>query len=236
MANEWERAYKSGAHNNSWPWSDLISLYFQYVNEQIYSDKKPSVFEYGSGTGNNYPFFKSLGLDYQGIEFSQTAIDILKKKFPELSDKIQNESFVTFYPSPKSADLIVDRAAITHCNTGEIRHVVSKIFSQLNTGGFYIGVDWFSTSHTDFARPPKTKKEKKRGGDALSPSERDIINDSTGQFAGLGKVHFTDESELRNLFSQFQILHLSHKTVNDCLTSRIFASWSLVARKIDEPR
>ena len=30
MSKEWESAYQSGKHNNNWPYSDLISLFYRF--------------------------------------------------------------------------------------------------------------------------------------------------------------------------------------------------------------
>ena len=222
MPEEWELTYQSGGHNNSWPWTDLISLYYRYVGSV---SEKLTVFEYGCGTGNNYPFFKSFGFNWNGIEFSETAVHLLLQKYPELVDKVINNSFTDFSPEPRTADLIVDRAGLTHCNLREIQETLQTIFIHLKPGGLYIGIDWFSTSHSDFSA---------EGGLILETSHRDVVNNVSGQFAGLGKVHFTDSHEIRELFSDFEILHLSHKVIQDIFSHKSFASWSLVARKPNE--
>ena len=68
--NEWEKTYTSGKHVNSWPWSDLVSLYFRYQKLLGPFDSGPKVLELGPGTGNNFPFWRSLRADYFGIELS----------------------------------------------------------------------------------------------------------------------------------------------------------------------
>lgn len=60
------------------------------------------------------------------------------------------------------------------------------------------------------------------------------MNNVSGQFMGLGVVHFTDGEEIRNLFSNFELLHLSHKVVEDLISQKTLASWSVVARKSNE--
>jgi SAM-dependent methyltransferase len=233
MSKEWESAYQSGNHNNSWPWSDLISLFYRFQKAEGGGKatsgqkfEKLSVFEYGCGTGNNYPFFKSISADYYGIEFSSTAVELLLEKFPELSNKIFQESFANFNPQPDSADLIVDRAALTHCEIGEIQVTLKTIFNHLKPGGLYIGIDWFSTLDSDFLN--------EKDGSLLKTSLRDLVNNVSGRFMSLGVVHFTDGEEIRNLFSNFELLHLSHKVVDDLISQKTLASWSLVARKSNE--
>lgn len=221
MGNEWELTYRTGSHNNTWPWSDLVSLIHRYGNlKKNISSGKTRVYEYGCGTGNNYPFFRDLNMNYKAIEMSETAVKILLQKYPELTNKVIVGSFVKSVPPFESTDFVVDRASITHCDLIEIRCAVNNIYSQLVPGGLYFGLDWFSVYHSDY-----------KSGKSYGVSPRDVVSDSEGQFAGLGKVHFTDEAELRELFSQFELIHLTHKVVYDQITNKVFASWSLVARK-----
>lgn len=220
-SENWEKTYQAGGHNNSWPWSELVTLLHRFgiLQKQKLSEKL-SVFEYGCGTGNNYPLFNAPNTSYKAIELSSTAVNILVGKFPELITEVQVGSFATFEPKRESADVIIDRSSITCCNFADIKKAISNVAAQLRYGGIYIGIDWFSTEHSDFD-----------AGKVLENSSRDIISDASGQFAGLGTVHFTDAVEIRQLFSKFELLHLSHKVIEDQVTSSVLASYSIVVRK-----
>jgi hypothetical protein len=58
-------------------------------------------------------------------------------------------------------------------------------------------------------------------------------NHTKGQFVGTGKVHFSDEAHLRDLFSSFEIIFLEEKLVTrrEPQDNHQFASWNIVARK-----
>ena len=118
-------------------------------------------------------------------------------------------------------DLIIDRASITHNNTISIRNAVKNVFNFLRPGGVYIGVDWFSTKHTDYF-----------GGEGVDDNYT-RRNHESGQFFGVGKIHFSDEPHLRDLFSQFEICFMEEKIVQraEPKDGHQFSSWNLVCRK-----
>ena len=121
--NAWEETYRSGRHINTWPWSDLISLYFRNTG-QILSTKPNSpisVLELGPGTGNNIPFWKSINSEYFAIEQSSSAIEYCLERFPELVDNLWCGDFSVFPLQEETFDLVCDRASITHGTTSDIQ-------------------------------------------------------------------------------------------------------------------
>ena len=64
FSTEWEDTYKANKHVNNWPFTDLVSIYYQYARQE----EGAPVLEMGFGTGPNALFFNSIGLDYHGIE------------------------------------------------------------------------------------------------------------------------------------------------------------------------
>lgn len=222
VAREWEETYSTGRHINSWPWSDLISLYFHFCKLLELKDASPKVLELGMGTGNNYLFWRSLQADYFGIDSSPSAIAICIEKFPELHNRLQTGDFSLLEAGSEEFDIICDRASVTHCRNIELENVISKSFKSLKKGGLYLGVDWFSKNHTDFNSPSSH----------IDPNTRsDFL---TGQFAGIGQVHFSDRADMFDTFKDFEILDLTEKIVTKHYpnqNNQIFASWNIVARK-----
>lgn len=217
----WESIYSNGKHINSWPWSDVISLFHRY-SYLFPRTEKLTVMELGPGTGNNFPFFSSLGIDYFGIEQSETAVEIIHSKWPELIGKVSTGDFTDIAFSPDSFDLVLDRASVTHASTEEITATVSSTFTSLKPGGLYVGVDWFSTSHGSFGKGAARLDEN---------TEQDFFS---GQFQNLGKVHFSDSEHIISLFEKFEMLELSEKVIQHNPNpdqKEIFASWNFVARK-----
>lgn len=221
---EWEKVYEQGLHNNTFPWSDLVSLYHQY--KSMLSSKRThiKVIEFGSGTCNNYPLFKSIGADYWGIESSETAIKESLRKFPELEEKLINCSFHETPLEITDFDYVIDRGSITCNSSAYIINLVMEIYSRLAPGGLFIGVDWFSDQHSEYSNGQNYF------GDPLTKHEF-----CSGYFQNLGMTHFTNEVDLKNTLKNFELLHLSEKIVkvfeSNLVGTNTMASWSFVARK-----
>ena len=192
---QWEKLYSEGAHQSVWPWSDLVALVMRHTRAPRQGLR---ALELGAGAGANVPFFQSLGIEYSSVEGSAVAVDHLRKRFPELADRFGVGDFTRTLPQGPF-DLIVDRSALTHNSADAIRHAVSLIRGVLVPGGHYIGVDWFSTAHPGAALG-------RADGD---PKTRTDIQ--SGHLVGTGRVHFSDEPFLRDLFGDFEIKLLRHK-------------------------
>ncbi len=218
FSTEWEDRFKEGTQMSIWPWSDLITYVMRYAKP----DKKDcKVLELGCGAGANIPFFRTLGIKYHGIDGSQTIIDLLKKKFPELKDKLKVGDFTKDIPFDDSFDLIVDRGALTHNSTHAIKQCLQLAYSKMLTNSKYIGIDWFSTIHSEFNKGEKIDDEYTKTGF------------KNGQFENLGKVHFSDKNHLLNLFSKFLIVNMEHKIYNTEIPNinHSKAYWNFVAVK-----
>jgi SAM-dependent methyltransferase len=222
FSTEWDEIYINKEQLASWPWSDLVSLVFRHCKDLI--THSGAVLELGCGAGPNIPFIQALGMDYYAIEGSATIVNSLHEKYKDLQDKVQVGDFtnVDSFTRIPDIDIIIDRAAVTHNNLTAIKQTLDNSFNALKSGGCFIGIDWFSTQHSDF-------KMGKQSGDQYTRTDIE-----TGRFKNVGNVHFSSEEHIRFLFSDFDILHLSEKVINsyEPLTNRHqFATWNIVARK-----
>ena len=215
---EWEQRYSENTHLSIWPWSDLVSYFHRYARPFSSGTK---VLEIGFGAGANIPFFNALGVKYSGIEGSGTIHSKVCGKFPTLADKLYLGDLLS-HEFPESYDVIVDRAAMTHNSTLAIASGLKHLSEYLPIGGRYIGIDWFSTRHSDFLIGENI--------DAFTKA-----NLPEGQFVGVGHVHFSTKEHILELFSGagFRVTTLEHK---QCITEipdidHVFASWNLVAEK-----
>ncbi len=225
FSNEWELSYSNNTHLSIWPWSDLVSLFSRSVKQnknQVYPELK--VLELGVGAGANIPFFKKMGLQYFGIEGSETIVSELKKNNPEISDNIILGDFTKDWEIENDIqfDYIIDRASITHNTTSDISKVLEQAKNKLKTGGSIIGIDWFSTKHYCYNLGIKCEDEYTK-----------VAN--VGYFAGLGNVHFSDLEHMNFLFKDFDIQHLSEKVINTfepkSSNNEKIATWNIVAVK-----
>ncbi len=220
FSNEWEKRYSNNTHLSVWPWSDVVSLVHRHCKNFINAEDI-KVLEFGCGAGANIPLFLSLGMKYFAVEGSATIVKQLHDRYPDLREQISVGDFTVEQPYGNGFKLLIDRASITHNNTESIKSALQIAYDALLPGGIYIGTDWFSTNHTCF-------NDGKATDDLLTRS--DYIN---GQFAGVGKVHFSDEQHLKELFSNFEIIFMEEKQSRLCepQENHLFASFNIVGRK-----
>lgn len=213
FSKEWEERFKDNTHQSVWPWSDVVSYFHRYAKDS------KNVLELGCGVGANIPFFKSTGIEYCGMEGSKFAVDKIKQRFPEINVIVGD--FTQEIPINKKFDLIFDRSSLTHNTEDGIKQCLKNVYVRLADNGKYIGIDWFSTSHSDYAK----------GKDDTDQFTKTGYHE--GQFASVGRVHFSNKEHLLDLFKDFNILILEHKSIKTEIPSneKNFASWNFVAQK-----
>lgn len=215
---EWEQRYAANTHLSIWPWSDVVSLTRRH-HPMLGAGHR--VLELGCGAGANIPFFLQLGVDYHGLDGSPTMITQLQERFPLLREKLLVADFTEAWPLTPGFELILDRASLTHNTTAAIQRCLAQVLAALRPGGLFIGVDWFSTAHSEVVH----------GRPDTDANTRTSY--TSGPFAGVGRVHFADETQLRELFTDFDLLHLEERRAQrlEPADGLCIATWSLVARK-----
>lgn len=216
---QWDQVYRGGTNISIWPWSDLVSYMHRYAKPFFPGTK---VLEIGFGAGANIPFFLSIGVDYYGIEGSDSIAARVRETYPELKERLKTGDFICQEYS-ETYDLVVDRSSMTHNDTNAIRRGLKNLCAAMKPGAKYIGIDWFSVEHSGFAL-----------GDRIDEFTRTNITE--GQFAGVGKVHFSSKAHLVELFSEagMKLIRLEHKQIVSEIpnTGHLLASWNLVAEKV----
>jgi SAM-dependent methyltransferase len=220
FSQEWDKTYTDNQQMSVWPWSDLVSLVHRHCNS-IITAGRGRVLELGCGAGANIPLFRALKMEYYAIEGSPTVVKQLHQRYPDLAHNICVGDFTVGQPFAGAFDLVVDRAALTHNKTESIKSSLQFAFDSLTPGGVFRGVDWFSKNHTDF-----------RFGEPIDDAHT-RTNHSKGQFVSVGKVHFSDDAHLRDLFANFEIVFMEEKLVRryEPQDNHQFASFNIVARK-----
>ena len=218
FSTEWEQLYQDNTHLSIWPWSDMVSYVMRYARPL---NKSCRVLELGCGAGANIPLFKHLGVQYHAMEGSATIVKMLTGQFPEYSSTIKVGDFTKELPFDGEFDLIVDRASLPHNTTSSIKECMKLVKSRLAPHGKFIGIDWFSTDHSDY---PKGKP----AGDAYTKTAF-----SDGPFQGVGAVHFFDKNHLVEILEGFNISHLEHKHLSTEIPENelVIATWNFLATK-----
>lgn len=219
FSKEWDTSFKKNKHMSIWPWSDLVSYVMRYVKP---SGENFKVLELGCGNGANIPFFKHLGVKYFSIEGSITIVNRLKEKYPELNDNIICGDFTQEIPILEKFDLIIDRGALTLNLTKSIKKCLDNVLGKMKTKGKFIGIDWFSTSHSDFKK-----------GEPIPDDPYSRKGYKEGPLADIGIVHFSDKKHLIELFDNFDIIVLEHKICKREIPNDNFVSgvWNFVSVK-----
>jgi hypothetical protein len=218
---EWNDLYKTGAQNSLWPWSDLVSFVMRYAQP----NRKPyRALELGFGAGANVPFLLSIGAEYHGIEGSAVAVEKVRNRFAGAAPiNLVCADFTESIPLDGFFDLVVDRSSITHNSTSAIQKCFGLIFSSMRSGAKFVGIDWFSTLSADFLSGEEF-------GDYYTRSKF-----QSGQFKGVGVVHFSDEGHITSLLTGagFSVERLEHKATETRVPMATggMAWWNFVAVK-----
>jgi len=223
FSNEWEQRYQQLGKMSMWPWSDLVSLYLRSTKKiKTSSTSAPKVLELGCATGANIPFFLDQGVDYFGIEGSASMVNDLRIRFPVLNKQVVNGDFTNQIPFTQIFDVIIDRSSLTHNTTSAIKNCLSLLNSLLLPGSVFIGVDWFSTLHGEI----------KYGLADEDENTKKLF--SEGLFKNVGRVHFSDQLHLEELFSgyKFEILELKKIARLHPGPTSVHATWNFVAIKL----
>lgn len=218
FSKEWEDRFSQGKSQSIWPWTELIR-YSNKFGKARWGDK---VLELGPGIGANIPYFLSEGMDYYAIEGSESAVKLIKAKYPELEDKIIVGDFTKSLFFDGKFKMIVDRSSITHNDTKSIQQTLNLVAEKLEDDGRFIGIDWFSWDHS----------ERRKG--EIENNDLYTCVFKSGKFKGCGRVHFSTGEHVFKLFKKvgMTLEMLEHKTVQNRL-SNIYdeATWNVVARR-----
>ena len=219
FSKEWDKQYKSNQHMSVWPWTDLVALVMRYCKPQMGENRK--VLELGCGAGANIPFFLNLEVDYFGVDGSRTVIQMLHEKYPKLRKNLLECDFTQNIPFQEKFDLVIDRAGLTCNSTGDIIKTIEQVKQIMPNGGRLVGVDWYSTMHTEY-----------EWGDPIDDGYTRIFTDDRCEFKNVGKAHFFSKEHLLDILCDFEIIHLNHKTYTHYFTKPDgyqSCSWDFVA-------
>jgi SAM-dependent methyltransferase len=216
FSQAWDDAYRLGdAAIPVWPFSDLVRLVHRSRSSL---PDRVRVLEVGFGSGANSRLAVELGMEYWGIEGSTHAVNAARRRFPHVGEQFCGGDFTRAIPAGPF-DMIWDRSAITHNSTEAIADSLRLLGEQLREGSIFIGVDWFSTAHSDSHR-----------GESVDDWTRTNID--SGQFRGVGNVHFSSAEHITEMLGHagFVVTSMEHKTRQEFGAEHRHASWDFVAR------
>jgi len=218
-SEEWNLIYSKNQQLSVWPWSDLISLVAKFTGNDLNGS---AVLELGFGAGANIQFIKSLGAKYYGIDGSKIATDKALENHPELHDRIYCGDFTSDIAFDDFFDLVIDRCSLAHNSTAGIKSCIELLDKRMRKDSLFIGIDWYAIEHPAFLF------------DATEVDQFTKTSFKHGQFKNVGNTHFTNEASIKELFENFEIIHLIKKIIYKCGSKDNIESvtYNFVARKI----
>jgi SAM-dependent methyltransferase len=202
--HEYNEIYKRGQQKSLWPWSDLAS---KVTGLRQNLPRNPYVLELGCGYGANILFLQELSPNYYSIEFSTHTVSFLQQEFPHLKNNIVVGDFAREIPFDLQFDLVVDRAALVCNSTNEIRNCILNLQSHMKTGSYFVGIDWYSTNHQEYARGVALV-------DDLGEDKYTKLYSKGNSYFDPPKMHFCDREHLEDLFVEFEFVSMEEKDVN----------------------
>lgn len=192
FSREWETAHADGRVCR-----DAVGQ-LCYMLEIFVPGPQERVLELGCGAGPNVDYWLRRPANYYGLEGSETAIAECKRRYPYIAKQFACCDFSQTQPFGFEFDVIFDRASVSHNSYEAMQRCIGMALEYLKPGGIYIGVDWFSSNHSEIKR-----------GEEIDRYTRTGYKD--GQFRDVGAVHFSSESELGELFAGFEGVFLQER-------------------------
>lgn len=171
-----------------YPWDCVVSFVLRYFPHDR-PRENVRILEVGCGTAANLWFAAREGFNVTGIDQSAEAISSAKRRFQAegLPGELHVGSF-TALPFPDSSfDLIIDRAALTCVELPDLNRAVQEISRVTRPGGYFF-MNTYGDGHTSAYSHRATGT-----GTVIAPD--------TGSLAGLDRITFLTEKELRTLLS-----------------------------------
>lgn len=192
----WESRYNKRQIVNKYPYDDVVSFMLSNYRE---NKKSIKVLDLGCGTGNNLAFLAREGYDYYAIDYSPSAIEIVKETFdyfslPIETHKLHIASFEKLPFEDDFFDVIIDRQSVGQNKYEVIENVVSEVKRTLKSGGKYFGIN-FSDRSIEMSYGTRIGKNQYK-------------DFTQGRFKGIGERHFFNIDEIFELFKSFEILSL----------------------------
>lgn len=165
------------------------------------------ILELGCGPGANVWFLAREGYNASGIDGSQTAIDIARRRLAaeQLTAELVVGDFTCALPWPAASfDAVLDCAALYSNPLAGIRTALTEVQRILKPGGWFLSLS-FTDGTTGY-------------GSGTPGDDADAFRDVTeGPLSGTGYVQFFSRSTLNTVFSIFETVRVerSSYTISD---------------------
>lgn len=213
---KWNRIYSSSKQLNLYPYSDLVSYYFNNFKK----DKKIKVLEVGCGAGNNLSLFTNNKNEVHGIDASHHAIKFARNVFSKKKCKIKLSvcDFTKLPYKNNYFDLIINREALCNTNLKNANLGMSECYRVLKKNGKF-----YSTFYSIYCTFIGTKIEK------------GFFKNFKYNFKNSGFIKFYTMVELNNIYKKnnfiIKDLFLNNKTDVLRVPQSTISEWYVYAKK-----
>lgn len=184
-----------------------------------------NVLELGCGTGSNVAAFTHYKMNYTGIDFSENAIQICKKKYKKNKKlKFLKLNMLEINKLKKKYDLVVDIFSTYNLNLNQNKILIKKIEKKLKKNGIYF-------MYTPSKKSTSWIKEKNRfDKSTLISFERE----KSPFYGNKGFFRFISINEIKKYFSnkKFEIKYCENSSRTYNGTREYFEFFSVEIRKI----
>ena len=192
----WDKIYKDYEKGGE-AWAtlseDVHPLFKEFLSKSNFELRH--VFDIGCGTGNYLKLLQSLEFKTDGIDSSETSVEMTKKTLKDDSNIILGNMFEYEIPKDKY-DLVISVSTIHHGTKEQVQNLINHVYETLAPNGrIFITVPNFESS-----KKWDTFKDHKE----IAPGTYSPLK---GPEQGLPHSFYTKE-EVQELFSKFSNLKL----------------------------
>ena len=211
---DWEGAYKEKGEIQTWV-SDIVKESVELLKERAVK----KILDIGFGTGRHSIFLAEKGFDVYGIDVSKTGKGITENKAKEKNLNIhlkiadmQNMPFKDNF-----FDAIIAIYALQHNTLAGLKRTISELERVLKPKGILI------------ATLISTKDPRYGTGKEFEPNTFTSLEDPTESDV---PHHFSDEKEVRKLFSKFDLIKLKEDFGYSERRKTKSVHWEIIAEKL----
>lgn len=212
----WDEVFRGGYFSLEEPQQQLAKIV-----PVLRQNNVRRICDLGCGPGRNLVFLAGQGFEVYGVDTSVTALEMARQKAGRLGLKVnltKGDMTSLLFPD-LFFDAIICVYVIYHGTLDSIKRAISEIGRVLRPGGFVL---------VTF----QTKRSHKYGsGKEIEPNT--FIQQEPPE---IGIVHhFSDETEVRSLMGQFEILNVE---LEEFVTNNVnqHSHWQVLARKYQAGR
>lgn len=215
----WQDIYAAGEQLNRYPYDFIVSSYFRYRPRR--EESRPRVLDLGCGAGNHALFFAENGADVLAVDFSTSALDVVKQRAAEknLTERVtcKQVDFENFDLDDNGFDIVIDRLAVSHVSAIHADTIYNKLVDMMSPGAVLLS-NLFTDghSHKDYGR--------------YDEKQELWLDFSDGIFEHLKCASFYDEPAVRNLLRGYELISLVRESSADLIAGDNKEIWKIIAR------